>query len=493
LTHLDPVYRSEEKFPVTTQNEATQSGTAERRRLSWKEIAAHLGVSVRTAQRWETAEGLPVRRHRHAKLSTSYAYTDELNAWWNGRPDGSRRRRSDSRDMPEGQAASIAVLPFACLDRDVETEILSEGLTSELITALSQVDGLRVVARTSTLAFKDAALDVREVGVRLGVETVLEGSVRREGNRLRVAAQLIRAGDGCHLWARRFDRELRHRLDVQDELATAITRSLRVRLERQEPRAHRRAADPETYNLFVRGRYFWNQRTREGIEKALECYREAVEKDPDFALAHAGLAECYVFRWIYGGYPWDDAVENAEAAAARALDLDPASNEAHTSLGVARVAQLDLRSARDEFRQALELRPRDVRARHWCAMAEASLGHIDEAVEEITRAAELDPLGTTVNQDLGRILYLAGRYEEAIVQLRHTLAIAPGAFWGRIYLGLAYVQVGNLGKARSVLAPDPILRAFAEARGGRADEARDVLAREPVVGATPFGPSFISR
>lgn len=454
---------------------AEQAVPARRRRLnSWKEIAAYLAVAVRTAQRWESAEDLPVRRHRHARLSSAYAYTDEIDQWWDSRPDAGRKRRSARHDpSPAGAGspgASIAVLPFANLDRDEESEILSDGLTEDLITALSQIKPLRVVARSSVFHFKNKNQDVREIGARLGVENVLEGSLRRAGNRLRITAQLVSAADGCHLWARRFDCDLEDPFDLQERLAQAIAAGLRVQLLGHAS-ALRVTRDIETYNAFLRGRFFWNQRTPEGLRRALRCFEQTVEREPDFALGHAGIAECHVFFWAHARVPWRDAIPKAQAAVSRAQEIDPTLGAIHTAVGSVRIASFDLSGAEEAFRRALESNPGDHRARHWRAMTLACLGRYDEAIPEIERALELDPLGVTVNQDVGRILYMAGRYDEGIARLRHTVEIAPKAYWARVYLALAYLQAGAYREALASAKVEPSLTALVR---GRMRETRAV-------------------
>jgi TolB-like protein/Tfp pilus assembly protein PilF len=416
---------------------------------------------VRTAQRWEMAEGLPVRRHQHRSLSSIYADPDELTHWWESRP-------------ASGPSTSIAVLPFANLDRDENTEVLCDGLTEDLITALSQMRGLRVVARSSSFRFKGPARDLREVATDLGVGHLLEGSLRRSGRRLRVTAQLIRAADACHLWAERFDREVDNTFDVQDYLSRAIAESLYVRLLRPGAKS-RRPRDPETYNAFLRGRFFWNQRTPESLWRGLQSFEEAIARDPGFAAAYAGLADCYIFLWVYGECTRERVLPRAEASLSRALALDPMLGEAYASLGVYRVVQFDVRGAEPAFRRALELNAGDHRSRHWHAMTLSYLGHHDDALAEIEQALELDPFGITVNQDAGRILYGAGRYQDAIVRLHHTLTIAPHARWAPAFLVFASVQAGDVDGALAAASADAVLHAFVRGRMGEGNDARTLL------------------
>lgn len=471
--------RTKDRRVADLKQAAEGAPSRDRGLTSWKEIAAYLGVSVRTAQRWEANEELPVRRHKHAKLSSPYAYADELVEWRTRRADatGTAVGGRPSRTPPAGgrQSASIAVLPFLSLDRDEQTEIISDGLTEDLTTALCEVANLKVVARTSALYFKNKAVDVRDWGAQLGVETILEGSVRREGKRLRVSAQLIDTADGYHRWSQRFDREIDKLFDLQDELSRAIVRGLRVRLGDSRLRQRRRTQEVKTYNLFLEGRYWWSRRTRQSTEKAIAYYQQAVDREPGFAPAYAGLADCYGFLWIFGGCDWNEAIKKAERLALEALRIDPQSADAHISLGMTRVCQYDMSDAGRAFREALALNPVDVRARHWGAMVAANLGHLDVALDEMYQALDLDPFGMTVNQDAGRILYFARRYDEAIPQLRHTLEIAPQARWARTYLGFAYIQAGKLEDALSVFDADPMLQAFVLGAMGKSDEVRKAI------------------
>ncbi len=442
---------------------------SEQRLSSWKEIAAHLDVSVRTAQRWEATEGLPVRRHRHARLSTVYADAVELDQWWDSRPETS--------PLP-----SIVVLPFATLDRDEGTEIVADGLTEDLITALSQVPGIRVVARDSSFLIRDQATDVREVGKRLGVGNLLSGSLRRSGRRLRITAQLVNTADGCNLWAHQFDRELEDPFDLQEQLADAIVRRLEVRLLDRAP-VRRRTRDVETYNTFLRGRFFWNRRTHGNLQRAIACFEDVIAREPDYAAAHAGLADCHCFQWAHGRMRHAEVVASAEAAVSRALDLDPTLSEAHTSLGLLRLTLFDLRGAEAAFERALELNPGEHRARHWRAMARCMLGRFDDALKGIEAALELNPFGATVNQDVGRILYGAGRYEEAIARLRHALQIAPEARWAPAYLSLSYLESGETDNALTATS-EPFLQALVRARMGDPTVAGKQLEADPAPAGT---------
>ncbi|MCC6362795.1 MAG: hypothetical protein IT165_04685 [Bryobacterales bacterium] len=267
---------------------------------SWKDIAAWFGVSVRTVQRWEKEEDLPVHRHRHARLSSVFTSKLELEQWWSGRPDLQAGRNTASPQPVtalKATAISLAVLPFVNLSGDQETEVLSDGLSEELTTALSQIESLLVVARTSAFHFKGKPADIRMVGKQLGVELVLEGSVRRSGDRLRISAQLVKASDGYHLWARQFDRRMQDLLDIEEETCRAIVEALRLTLvsSGQEDRfISGYTRDIEAYRLYLKGRHFLAKRLPQALLNAIECFERALVRDPAMAPAYAGLADCHV-------------------------------------------------------------------------------------------------------------------------------------------------------------------------------------------------------
>jgi tetratricopeptide (TPR) repeat protein len=309
------------------------------------------------------------------------------------------------------------------------------------------------------------------------VDHVLEGSLRRAGNRLRVTAQLVSAADGCHVWAQRFDREMEDPFDLQERLAQSIAAGLRVQLL-GETSAHRGTRDVETYNIFLRGRFFWNQRTRDGLSRALQCFEQAIRREPEFALAHAGIAETYALLWAHARVPWREAIPKAQAAVSKAREIDPTPGAIDASLGLVRISSFDLSGAESAFRRALESNPGDHRALHWHAMTLASLGRSDEALPEIEHALELDPFGVTVNQDAGRILYAARRYDEAIARLSHTLEIAPETYWARVYLALAYLQTGDYQQALAAVAVEPAVAAFIRGQMGEFRELKEALQKQ---------------
>jgi serine/threonine protein kinase/Tfp pilus assembly protein PilF len=303
---------------------------------------------------------------------------------------------------------SIAVLPFTNLSADKEQEFFCDGMAEEIINALTHVEGLRVVARTSAFVFKDKCEDIREIGKKLNVETLLEGSVRKAGNRLRISAQLINVADGYHLWSEKYDRDMEDIFAVQDEISLAIVAKLKVRLLGEERAAimKRHTEDVEAHNFYLQGRYFWNKRTKGGLKKAIEYFKLAAEKDPDYALAYAGLADVYNVLPGYWILSREEAYPKAKEAALRALELDDRLAEAHTSLADVKYNfENDLEGAEQEFKRAMALNPGYATAHHWYSIFLRHMDRFEEAVKEGKHALELDPLSPVLN------FYLAGLKE----------------------------------------------------------------------------------
>jgi serine/threonine protein kinase/Tfp pilus assembly protein PilF len=355
-----------------------------------------------------------------------------------------KRARSDlaASPTPEGKSSpSIAVLPFENMSADPDQEYFCDGLAEELINALTQIEDLHVVARTSAFSFKGQQLDIREIGRKLNVATVLEGSVRKAGNRLRVTAQLVKVADGYHLWSERFDRELDDVFAIQDEITLAIVDELKPRLlgEDKAKLARRRAVDLEAYNLYLRGRWFRNQLTQEGFKKAIECFNQAIEKEPDYAPAYAGLAFCYTLLPVYGPFEPIKTIPKAREAALRALQIDDNLAEAHMSMAEIRsIYDWDRESGGREFKRAVELNPGDAFSRHRYAIFLMYMGRHDEAINEAERALELDPLSFPCNRDAGVVFCLAKEPDRAINVIRRTLEMDPNCSGAHLLLGIAY-------------------------------------------------------
>jgi serine/threonine-protein kinase len=356
-------------------------------------------------------------------------------------------------DAAPDAGASIAVLPFDNLSRAPDTEYLSDGITEEIINALAQIPGLRVAARVSSFAFRGKAVDVAEVGAKLRVSTVLEGSVRRDGSRLRVTAQLIDARTNSHLWSERYDREMIDVFAIQDEIARAIAERFRVTLDgTSRTLVSPPTASLDAYHLYLKGRFFWAQRGV-GLKKALASFSQALALDPRYALAHAGLADACTLLAQYGLAAPAAILPKARAALARALELAPDLAEAHCAAGILRlVFDWDWPQASQSLRRAIELNPRYPPAHHWLATYLTFVaGRSDEGIAEARRSVELDPLAPLPSAQLGLILIGAGRDEEAIAPLQRAAELGPTVFLPFNYLGVLYQRMGRHEQAIEAL------------------------------------------
>ncbi len=358
---------------------------------------------------------------------------------------------------------SVAVLPFVNMSSDRESEFLSDGITEDLITALSQVKGLRVPARTSSFAFKGKCEDIRRIGQLLNVATVLEGSLRKSGNILRVTAQLAKVDDGFHLWSERYDREMKDVFDIQDDISRSIVQALKVRLvgAPDTPLLKRHTENTEAYQYYLKGRDLWNARGL-GLKKAMHYFELALLEDPNYALAYTGLADAYNLLGFYGFLPPQVANQNARRAAQRALEVDPALAESHTSMGVVQVFDWNWGSAEQEYLQAIQLNPNYVPARYWHAMFYSAQCRHPEAIEQIRQALEVDPLSFLLNAIEGWIWLHAHQFERAVERLRRALEIKPDFVFSYWLLGQAC-----LASSRTSEAIESFKRA-AELSGGAA-------------------------
>ena len=348
---------------------------------------------------------------------------------------------------------SLAVLPFVNLSGDKDNEYFSDGLAEDIIDALAQVAGLRVMARTSAFAFRGMEMDVREIGVRLNVEHFLEGSVRRVGSRLRVSAQLVKASDGYHLWSQHFDREMTDVFAIQDEISQAIVEKLRVKLVGDHPMVKRYTENLAAYDLCLKARYQLLKMTPEGREAGRRYCRQAISFDPNYALAHVMLAESYLWSAFWGSTDPREAFAKAKSAALEALKLDETIGDAHSALGtVLGSGEFDWPGAEREFRRALELDPSSMAVRYnfaWCYAMWflLPLGRVEKALTEMRRALELDPLDPFYNSLLGCLLGYARQFEPAVMQLRHAVDLDPTFFFSYWLLSVAYRQNGQVGEA----------------------------------------------
>ena len=457
---------------------------ADGRLESWKEIAAHLGRDVRTVQRWEKAEGLPVHRHLHDKLGSVYAFQGELDAWREGRagapaaggrgaepaaPAPGRRWRVWAlglaallaaggvllpRRTPARDEASLAVLPFTNLSGDASQDYLSDGVTEELITQLGKVQGqdARILARGSSLAYKRGRKPARQVAAELGVAYVMEGTVRRAGDRVRIAVHLVRGRDEAHVWDQSYDCETGDILSLQSEVAGAIAATLAERIG--SPARSARKTRPEVLEAYLKARFFWNKRTPADLLRALAGFRQAAALDGTFAPAQVGIADCLTLLGSaeMGAMAPNEAMPLARQAVEKALALDPGLAEAHASLGHLKlVYDWDWPGAERSFRQALLLNPASVVAHQWFALCCNVLGRTDEALAEVRKAERLDPLSPTVKTALAETWYFARRFPEAEAAARAALELDPGFLLGWVNLGRALEQQGRLDEASACL------------------------------------------
>jgi serine/threonine-protein kinase len=394
-------------------------------------------------------------------------------------------RRQAPAEVAGATSKSIAVLPFVDMSPQADQQYFSDGMTEELITALSKVSGLRVAARTSAFAFKGRNTDVREIGRRLDVATVLEGSVRRAGNRLRVSAQLIDARSGYHLWSDEYDRNLADVFGVQDELARAIAGALRIKLAggADAPLVQRPTEDPEAHELYLRGRYYFNRYTHADNRRAIEFFTRALQRDSSYALAYAGLADAY--NWLADCVSPSEAMTKAEAAALKAVALDSTLSEAHAALGGIKLwFDWDLAGAEREFGKALAINQNSATAHGWYAQMLAAAGRAEEAVREAHHAQELDPLARIIGAAVPWILNQTRQYDAAVIESHRLLALDPTYVDARYTLGYARVFSGLHREAVDDLVPAlgrgalPFERAglgYAYAVAGRRADAQVVL------------------
>jgi TolB-like protein/Flp pilus assembly protein TadD len=496
---------------------------------SWKEIAAYVKRDVSTVQRWEKREGMPIHRHLHDKRGSVYAFGSELDAWLQGRKlrlevedeaaetpavaEGDQgtarvphlrtwlvlggvtvlallavvyavtRKRAENVNP---KINSLAVLPLKNLSGDPTQEYLADGMTEALIGRLTKIHDLRVISRTSVMRFKDTQLSVPEIARTLHVDALVEGSVIRDGSRIRVTAQLIRGATDEHFWSESYDRELRDVLALESDVAQSIAEKVEVTVtgKEHERLTARRAISPEVYENYLKGSFTLGKSNgRDDVEKSIGYFEEAIKRDPTFAPASVGLANAYFeLSTVFIGDPPDEMRSKAMALARRAVELDPESTEAHVLLAEMLRIQWKWAESETEFRRALELNPNDAAAHVEFAKWLLSEGRTGEALEWAERGRELDPLAVS-GFDLAWILFNARHYDEAIHELRSELELRPddaGALW---YLGFALnanhqpkEAIPVLEKAAAVSNRSPgvigvLIRAYAQA-GRRADALR---------------------
>jgi len=383
---------------------------------------------------------------------------------------------------------AIAVLPFINASADPENEYFSDGMTDELINALTKVEGLQVASRASVFALKSQRLDTRDIGQRLNVSTLLEGTVRKAGNRLRITVQLSNVGDGRTLWSERYDREMADIFAIQDEIAQAIVQTLRASFLRDlgDPTPVRYRANMRAYSLYLKGRYWWNRRNQADTSQAVKYFEQAIGEDPDYALAYTGLADSYALEIDYSGAPVKSGLERAKLEARKAIQLDDKLAEAHTSLGwVTFIYDWNWIEAEREFTRAIQLNPRYPSARQWYAWFLLAMARLDEALVQARAAVELDPASVSIRRSLGWLQYYAQQYDASLDNLRRALAMDPTAEETLRLMGLLYMVRGQYDDAETAFTEAMALtqnNAMALAglgqvavRRGRPDEAQEYL------------------
>jgi TolB-like protein/Flp pilus assembly protein TadD len=488
---------------------------------SWKAIAAYLKRDERTVRRWEK-EGLPIHRHLHARKASVYAYSSEIDSWWNdGRTClaveavGAPRRRlawllaicsmllavgagwiafGDRlvNRSAAGAITSIAVLPLENLSGDPQQDYFADGITEALINELGRIHALRVISRSSVMGYKGRKKALEQVARELNVDALVEGAVVREGSRVRVTAQLVRMQPERQLWAERYERDVASILVLQADLARAIAGEVRAKLTSPEQAllSKVRAVDPEAYEAYLKGRFQFNKATAEGIHKARVSFDEAIRKDPSFAPAYAGLADTYSWSWTFPGRTLQAphaVFPKAKAAVLKALELDDALAEAHASLGfIKEVYDWDWEGAERAYRRAIELNPSYATAHHWYAMYLGIPKRYDEAFAYLRRAEELDPLSLRVRSGKGWLYFWSGQFDRMLQDAQTMLELEPGHGQVHYFLGHAYLAKGmyeeaiasyrremaRSGKATRLLA----FTAYALGKAGQATEALKLIA-----------------
>src|SRR5213080_4459925 len=421
------------------------------------------------------------------KSAVAKQITDELQG------ELSRKKNAAVQPRPTGSAIpekSIAVLPFDNLSRDPDNAYFAEGVQDEILTRLAQVADLKVISRTSTQHFKSAPDNLPQIAKQLGVMNILEGRVQKANDQVRVNVQLINALTDAHLWAETYDRKLTDIFAVESEISKTIADTLQAKLTGSEKTAMSKkpTANPEAYELYLKGRFFWNKRTGADLKRAIDYFNQAIAKDPNYALAYAGLADSYTLLSVFGAASPQDSIPQARVAVKKALELDNTLAEAHASSGrILSGYDYEFERAIAEFERAIQLNPNYATSYHWISNGPLTArGEFDRAITEGKRAVELDPLSMIDNADLGQIYFYARRYDEAISQIGKAIEIDPHSYLAHYYLGQIYQLQGHLTEAiaeyqKAVeLDDDPQALAFlgqAQARIGQHDKAQKILSR----------------
>jgi len=399
------------------------------------------------------------------------------------------RKKPETTTIPEmSWKYSVAVLPFADISSQKDQAYFCDGMTDDIITKLTKLQELKVISRTSAMRYKNTDKDIREIGKELNVNTILEGSVQKSGDYIRVNAQLINVEDGFHLWAETYDRELRNVFEIQSDLAENIAKALKTNLTIEEKQGLDKnpTDDLEAYNTYLVGRHFWNMRTEEGFQKSLELFQKAIKKDPTYALAYTGIADYFNLIGYYDLVPPREAFPRAKEAAEKAIDLDETLAEAHASLATIQTwYEWDWTGAKSSFKRALELNPSYVTAHHWYSVWLGAMGRHDESIATAKRAQELDPTSHVISCTLGGMFMFARRYDEEIEELHRAMELDPTSYiphWYIVYpyafKGLYDEAIAHAQKALSLSGMSSRMKGIlshAYACGGKKTEAKKLL------------------
>ncbi|HLJ89070.1 MAG TPA: hypothetical protein VKZ53_19775 [Candidatus Angelobacter sp.] len=436
---------------------------------SWKEIASYLRRDVRTVQRWEKKEGLPVYRHQHDKLGSVYSYKSELDTWFNTRQQSSENLQQASGTPAPSEKIKIAVLPFGNLNADPEQDYFSDGLTEEMITQITRLQpkSLAVIALSTAMDYKSSNKPLTQIKEELGIDFLLQGRVRRAEDRVRITAQLVSLEDQTQLWAETYERNLRDILAVQAEIAQAIAQEIQIAISRPEQarldelEAGRSRLSPTAYENYLRGRYHLHGMSATAIQKSIGHFEDAVAEEPNYAPAYAGLASAYALLSIapFDLLPPREAMPKAEAAAARSLSLDDSLAEAHAALALVRHHfHWDWENAEASYRRSIELNPDSADAHLWYSWMLLALGRREECFREIeqtlTIVQQTDPHRLVAVHATRAMAYYFGReYQRAVEECKKARELDPGHFMLRFIFGRAYARLGMKAEAIAELQP----------------------------------------
>src|ERR1700730_19199670 len=365
-------------------------------------------------------------------------------------------RGMESGRVNSAHTMALVVLPLENLSGDRDQDYFADGMTDELTANLAKIRSLRVISRSTAMAYKGTHKPLSDIARELHVDAVVEGTVLRAGDRVRITAELVQVSTDHHLWADTYESQLGDVLALQNRVSSAIVDQIRINLSPEDKQrlATNPSVSPAAYEDYLKGRYYWNRRSTEGFTKAIGYFEDATRRDPQYALAYAGLADCYgiIGATIYGSLPAAEAAPKAKAAAIRALEIDPTLAEAETSLATAKFNyDWDWAGAAQGFQQAIQMDPRYATAYQRYSLYSIAMGRFDESLEQIKKARELDPLSISINSSLGWRLYLARQYDHSIAQLRDTLELDPSYEWPHFILGQAYEQKREFNLARAEL------------------------------------------